>query len=193
MFLQQILNPIPAQDPASGVREQRSAGAKCVLFEPAPQGSHGILPERSAALFAALAVAPNMSAGPELDVMAFQADQLRNAQAGLECDVQESHIASPRPGADIRRPEERIHLHPAQKTYRAATTPFRRDCQYALDHRAVRRILQLDVPKERMDGCQSRVPGPNAVSAFLFKVSEKSHDERSVEVRHVQAAGRLAE
>jgi hypothetical protein len=57
----------------------------------------------------------------------------------------------------------------------------------------MRRFSHRDIPKERVNRGQARVPGPTAVAALLLQVLEKSPDERGLEILRGQRRRRFAQ
>jgi hypothetical protein len=62
-----------------------------------------------------------------------------------------------------------------------------------LAQQGMRRFSHRDIPKERVNRGQARVPGPTAVAALLLQVLEKSPDERGLEILRGQRRRRFAQ
>ena len=99
------------EQPGDGVRaerrsaasgEQRVLGNALALGEPDPQDCLGFLGQGRAPLFPALARHPEMGALGERHVVQAQSDQLRDAQAGLDCCQQQGVVASTEPAGAVR-------------------------------------------------------------------------------------------
>ena len=93
-----------AADPAAAARgEQRIGGGAFAFFHPDAEYGRGLFAKRGASPLPSLAGAVEVCAGAEHDVAVAQPGQLRDAQAGVDGDVEEGVVAPPGPGAAVRR------------------------------------------------------------------------------------------
>ena len=98
---------VGAEPTAGPGREQRIAGSAGPFCHPGPQHLLSGAGERDGSLPAAFALASDVAAGAEDHVGAVEADQLRDAQAGLEGHHQQGSIPSAFPALQVRGVDER--------------------------------------------------------------------------------------
>ena len=94
VLVDQPLDGVTAERPAAVGREQRIRRPTSTFLEPALECFDGLGGERHDPLFASLALAEQVRAGIESDVLAGQAGELGDAQAGLDRG-QEQRVVSP--------------------------------------------------------------------------------------------------
>jgi hypothetical protein len=127
-----------------------------------------------------------------MDVGAAEADELRDAQPGLDGEQEEGMVASARRGRPVRGREDGLDLLGAEERDEAALEALGGDGQHPLDERGMLGMAQRGVAEERADGSQARVAGAHGVAAVALEVVEEGADERRVEVREVEPRGRRA-
>src|SRR2546427_12800303 len=98
---------MPGHEPFDGISAERAAtdswkgriaGRAGMCPQPSLECGDRIATKRRTAMFPAFPDATHMRAGAEHDVVSFQADQFRDAQAGLERDQEERAIPTANPG-----------------------------------------------------------------------------------------------
>ncbi len=77
MLRQQVRQAVVAELAATLLREDGRGRVDAEFVEPGPQRRCGVLPKRSAALLASLALAVHMGTRPEMDILAPQPEQFR--------------------------------------------------------------------------------------------------------------------
>ena len=93
---------VVAESAAPLVREDRRVRLAAPFVQPGSQGRCGVLTQRRAAPLAALALAAQMRAVAELDVLAAKLDQLGRSQAWLHGNEQKRAVAAPGPRLRVR-------------------------------------------------------------------------------------------
>ena len=97
-----------AAEPAAGAgRKQRVVGTAGALVEPGGEHGVGVGGERDGALLSAFALAADVRAGAEHDVAAVEADQLGDAQAGVDGEGEQGVVAAPFPALAVGRVDQR--------------------------------------------------------------------------------------
>ena len=100
-----------AGEPAAGLGgEQRAGGVGAELGEPGPQDLDGLGGEGGGPVLAALAVAADVRAGAEVDVLAVEAGELGDPQAGLDVEQEQGVVAAAVPGLAVRGGEQGVDL-----------------------------------------------------------------------------------
>ena len=94
----QVFDRVAAERGAAAGGEERIAGAATAFLHPDFQDCHGLFGQWRRPLFPALAVASDVGAGAELDVLVAQAGELGDPQAGLGGDIEQGVVPPPGPG-----------------------------------------------------------------------------------------------
>ena len=152
----------------------------------------GVVGERDGAVLSSLAQAADVRAGAEHDVVAVQADQLGDTQAGVSGEGEHGVVAAAFPALAVGRVDERCCLGAGEVGDGAFLEALGRDREHALNDGGVLGMLQRGVLEQRPDGCEPQVAGARAVVAVVLEVVEEARDQRLVEVVPVQAGGLLA-
>ena len=98
-----------AGEPAAGLGgEQRAAGGGAELGEPGSEHPDGLAGERGCPVFAAFAVAADVRAGAEVDVLAGEAGELGYPQPGLDGEQEQGVVAAAVPGLPVWGGEQRV-------------------------------------------------------------------------------------
>ena len=87
-----------------------SCGAAGALGEPGVEHGLGVGGERDGALLSALAVAADVRAGAEHDVAAVEADELGDAQSGVDGEGEHGVVAAAFPAVAVGRVDQRRRL-----------------------------------------------------------------------------------
>lgn len=127
-----------------------------------------------------------MCPGAEMDVVAAEADELRDPQPGLDREQEEGMVAPTRGARPVRGREEGVHLVRRQERDEAPLEPLRRDGQDTLDVRGVLGMAKGGEPEQRTDRRQARVAGPDTVAPVVLEVVEERADQRGVKVGDVE-------
>ncbi len=182
-----------AGEPAAGLGgEQRANGVGAELGEPGPHDLDGLGGERGGPVLAALAVAADVRAGPEVDVLAGQAGEFRYPQPGLDVEQEQGVIAAAVPGPAAGGGDQGVGLLGGQVADDRPLAPPRRDRQDLADHGGVLRSPGGGVLEQGVDCGQAGVAGGASVPPLLFEVLQELPDERGVQVGEAEGAGRLA-
>jgi hypothetical protein len=100
-------------------------------------------------------------------------------------------VPTPRPGSLIRRGEQGVDLLSTQERYERALEALCRDGQYALDLSGMRRRLEGDVAKERVDRGQAQVARSGRHGTSILQVIEEGNHQRGVDVVQRERRRRL--
>src|SRR5713226_9114163 len=104
------LSPIDGQAPAGLGGEQRAGGVGAELGEPGSHHLDGLGGEGGSPVLAALAVAADVRPGPEVDVLALEAGELGDPQAGLDVEQEQGPVAAAVPGLAAGGRDQRVDL-----------------------------------------------------------------------------------
>jgi hypothetical protein len=118
----------------------------------------------------------------ELHVPAAERRDLAVPEARLNRDEQQRLIPPSDPCARIRSSDKGGGLFLSQKLHRTALVAFRRDRKHALALQGEGWLTDRYVLKEGMDGRQSIVSRPRAVTTIEFEVLEELRQEGDIEV-----------
>src|SRR5260370_21664193 len=129
--------------------------------------------QRCAALLAAFADHPHVSAGSEDQVRARGGGDLRKPQTRLDSREDKRVVAPSEPGALIRSGEQGIDLWTREKADQGAGESLARDSEDALDLCRMSRQLECRVAKERMDSGQTQITAADTEPSLLLEVIEK--------------------
>ncbi len=147
--------------------------------------------ERDGPLLAALALASDVAAGAENHVSAVEADQLGDAQPGLEGEHQQGTVPPAFPAPLVRGVDERGGFPGAEEAHGRLAEALGRDGQHPLDHSGVLGVAQGGVAEQGPDGREAKVAGPGAVVPFGLQVIQEGGDRLVVKVVPVEAGGGL--
>jgi hypothetical protein len=139
-------------------------------------------------LFPALAGAPDVRSGAEVDVGVGERGELGDRQPGLDGECGQGVVAASGPAGPVRRGEQCLSLAGRQVGHRGLAEAGGRDGQDLLDQVRVLGVAQRGVAEQRMDRGQPRVAGPRAVTAVTTQVFQEGPDEGGVEVVQAQVA-----
>jgi hypothetical protein len=159
-----------------------------------PGGEHGlgVGGERDGALFSALAVAVDVRAGAEHDIAAVEADELGDAQAGVDGDGEDGAVAPAFPAGLVGGVDERGRLVGGEVADGAFLVAFGRDREHASDRGGVLGVAQGGVFEQPADRGQAQVAAADAVVAVVLEVIQERRDERLVEIAPVERGGLFA-
>lgn len=158
---------IAAQCAAARRRKERVTWLPVALAEPGGEHADHIPLQRRAALLPALALAPEMGAGPQHDVSAAQVNDLGHAQAGLDREEQQCTIASADPGRGIRRSEHGVDFGAGEIRNRPPLMPLDRDGQNLTTAIEMGRLADRHVATEGVDGREADIARARRVPAVL--------------------------
>src|ERR1041385_8571915 len=171
-LLELVSCPCTTELLAKAVWQQRSFGWIPVLFEPTPQSSLGLRPDRHPSLFAAFAQYFNLSA-IEIYILYPQRQDLRDAGAGI-VEEQEKEVIPLTGPAVICCGQDGLDFLAAEKADQSLDVPLERDAENTLQHRRQFRSKPIvQIMEEGANRCQPSVAGPDAVGAFLLQVLEE--------------------
>src|SRR6266540_2096836 len=140
------------------------------MAEPGPPDAAG---QRRAALLTTLAVAANVGAGAEGEVVDPQPGKFRQAQAGLDGEEEQRVVAATESGGRVWRCEERVDFGGGEEGDEVTVEALLRDGEDALDQSRVRWLAAGREAEERVDRREPRVACPDAVAALLLEVIEE--------------------
>ena len=193
VFGDQPLDGVTAERPAAVGREQRILWLAAAFFKPAGERFDGLGGEWDDPLFASLALAEQVRAGTESDVLAGQAGEFGDAQAGRDRGQEQRVVASAEPRGPVRGGEQRSGFFFGEVVDSAAVVAFGRDREHPGDHGGVFGVAERGVSVERVDRREPRVAGPGAVAAVLLEMGEERADQLGVEVVEIELRWRLSE
>jgi len=189
----ETLDRIAAESTATDAGKDRVIGQTVAFAQPSIDGPCCFRAERRATLFSAFPEAAHVSAGPQHDVLAVQANQLGNPQTCLDTNQKEGAITTPQPSGRIRNREQRVDLFPVEKLDRASFVAFIGHRQDALAMQRKRGFFQSYVVKEGVDGSEARIPRARAVFAGGFQVVEEKANKRRIEILDAKLGGYFAQ
>jgi hypothetical protein len=131
-----------------------------------------------------------VGAGAERDVGARERDELGDPQPGLNREREYRVVASAGPGALIAGGQQRVDLGLGQVGQQVLGGPFVRDREDPLDVVGVLGVVQREVGEPRVDRREPVVARLDRVAGVALEVVEERGDQRRVEPRDVQLAGR---
>ena len=142
-------------------------------------------------MFATFAVALEVRAGAEMDVLQAQPGELGDPQSGLDGDQQQGVVAPARPRRSVRAGQEGVGLGRAEKANHGAVAAFARDGQDPSDHSSVFGMAQCGKAEQGVHGGQTSSAGGHAGVPLSFKVIQERADPGSVKVVEIELAGSL--
>src|SRR5208337_2891807 len=114
-------------------------------------GGGRVLTKRSTPFLPSLTGAPHMGAGAEDHILAAESDELRESQPRLHHDEEKRAIPAACPCALIGRGKEGLDLGPCEELDLRSMVALCRYREDTLGEGAVDRVVEGDVPEERMD------------------------------------------
>ena len=111
-----------------------------------------------------------------------QADQLADAQPGLDAQVQQEPVTAPQPGAGVRGGDERFGLGGGEERHERGLGAFRGDREDLADRGDRVRCPVAGVGEERPQRRPAGVAGRDGVPALGFQVLEEPADQVCVEI-----------
>lgn len=193
MLRQKRLDAVGAESPPVHVGEQSGSSLPYRLFEPCLERTPSERSQRRGPFLPPLADTPYMRAGAEVDGVPVETDQLGEAQARLDRGQQQGVIAAAEPRRPIGRGEDCLDLGARQEVHLSLVVALARYGEHALDHRAVRWLLERHEPEEGADGGQAQVARLGAGTALRLKIDQECTDERCIQVAECQSRGGLTE
>ena len=118
-----------------------------------------------------------MGAVAEGDVLALEADEFGDAQAGLDGDEEERAVASAEPGGWVGAGEQGFGFVLGEVLDVVVVVAFAGDREDALAVEEVPGVAEGDVAVEGVDRCQAGVAAAGAVAALVFEVVEEVAEE----------------
>ena len=101
-----------------------SVGPQSRSREPAGERGDGVGGKRRRAVFAPLAVAPNVWPGAQMDVVADESGQFGDPQAGLDGQREQGLITATEPGAVVGRGQQGVDLLAGQEAHQFLLVTF---------------------------------------------------------------------
>ena len=142
--------------------------------------------------FSSFADGVDVGAGAERDVVAGERDEFGDPQAGLDREREHRVVAAAGPGGLVAGGEQRVDLGVGEVGQQVLGGPFVRDREHALDRVGVLGVVQREIGEQRVDRREPVVAGLDLVAAVVLEVVEERGDQRRVELRDVEFAGRGA-
>jgi hypothetical protein len=136
-----------------------------------------------------LAVAANVGAGTERDVLAAEGGELRDAKAGLNGDQEKRAIAPPYPRDRIWGIEEGVDFLLVQELHDPAFETLAWDREDTLTEERVGGLRKGDIPEESVERREAGVAAASGVAALALKMVEELSEERGTEVGEHEAGG----
>jgi hypothetical protein len=173
----EFFDRIATQRATANARKHARGLAGQIVFEPAVQDGGRVTAEWRAPLFSSFSVAPDVRTRAHHDMLAAEPNQFRHAQTRLDGDGQQGPIATADPRRHIRRGEDGRDFRGVEKRDGSALVAFAGHRKNLLAEPRMRRFGDGDVPKERVNRGEARVPGATAIAALLLQMLEKPPDE----------------
>ncbi len=121
-----------------------------------------------------------------------QAGQLRDPQAGLECQRQQRIVAPTSPAGAVGCSQQCLRLGPGEEADEALVGTFAGDGEDPGDHASVLRATWRRVGEQRVHRGQAQVAGGDTVGAFVLEVVQEGDHHLRADVCHVEARRRLS-
>lgn len=183
---QALCDGVAAEEPSGAGAEEGVAAASGTFVQPGAQQVLVGAVERDGALFATFPLAADGGAAAQSDVVAVQAGEFGDAQAGLDGQGQHGLVPSSFPAFWIRCRQQGVDLRAGQERDGPLVEPLGWDVQDPLDEQGVFGVLEGGVGEQRPDRGQADVAGSGAVAALVFQVVEERGDHVRVQVVPVQ-------
>jgi len=189
----ETLDGVLAQASTAGTGEDRRVGSRRTLTEPCFEDPRDIAAQGRAAELAPLAVAADVGAGAERDVLAAERGQLGDTQPRLHGNEEECPVAPSDPGGGVWRVEEGRDLLLAEEFHDPALPALARDREDPLAEQRVGRIREGDVAEEGVERCEAGIAAARGIAALALEVLEELAEEGGVEIGEREAGGGTAE
>jgi hypothetical protein len=134
-----------------------------------------------------------MRTGSEHNVLAAQADQLRDSKASLDRQCYKEPVAPTAPGSDIGCLQERFNLMAIKEFDLSAVKSLAGHGKHPLDQGCVVWALISSIFEEGVDGGQADVSTSSADAAFILQVIEECAYQGSIQVPDRQCRWSLLE
>lgn len=191
MFRHDVFNTVRTEGTATRIGEKVVGRLSIAFAQPGFQSSLSLLRQRRAPLLTALSPATNVSPCTEDDVLAAEADQLGDTQAGVHRKHEKGMVATSAPSVAVGRVEESFDFRTGQEIHGRAIVTFGGNGQDSLDKGAMAWLLKGNVPEERVNRGETDVAGASAVPAFLLQVVEESANKGCIYIMQREIGGRL--
>jgi hypothetical protein len=193
VFRQEAFNGIAAELSASDASEERIVGTTVAFAQPGFKDFCRFWTERSASMFSTLPLAVDMRASTQHDVLAGQANQLGDPDAGLHGEQKQCPIATPFPSGKIGRRQKGVDLFPIEKFDGPPFVAFGGHRQDSLTKQRMGRLLECHVSKEGMNRSQADISGPGAILTVVLEMIEEITNEGHVQVLDREIRGCFTE
>ena len=193
VFLHQAFNGIAAELSASDAGKKRLVRSAMAFPHPGFQHLYGFWTERRASMFSALAQTVDMRTRSQDNVLASQAYQLGDAEAGLHGEQEQGPVAAPYPSGKVGSPQNGVDLFPVQKFDRPSFVAFGRHREDSLTKQRMGRFLESHVLKEGMNRRQADIAGASAILSAVLEMIEKITNEGHVQVLNREIRGCFTE
>lgn len=90
----------------------------------------------------------DVGARAEVDILAAQADELRDPEAGLEGEGEEGMVTTAQPSGEVRGFEQGVGFSRAEERHHGVLGPVHRYGQHTLDERCVLGVLDGQVAEQ---------------------------------------------
>jgi hypothetical protein len=134
-----------------------------------------------------------MRAGSQHDILALQADQLGNPETGLDGEQEHCPITPPNPTGQIRCRQHRLTLFAGEEFDGPTFVAFRRHREYLLTQQGMRRLLESNILKKRMNRSQANVASASGILAAILKVVKEIADKTRIQIFEHEIRRRFAQ
>ena len=169
-----------------------SVGAPGGFGKPAAQCFDRGLGQRRGPVFASLAVAGDVRACAEVDVVAAQANQFGDAQPGLDHEQHEHPIPPPGPGRRIWGLQQGVDLVGTEVGDQRPFETFGRHGQDPADGGGVFGVARGGEAKQRVNRREPGIAGAHAVMSVVFEMVQERRDQFAVDIADVERGWLLA-
>ncbi len=180
------LHGIAAEAGAAIADEQRIVRLAFSLCQPVAEQFDAVLADRRRTLLAAFAHTADVRATPERDVVARQRDQLRDAQARLQCEQEDRPVTPTVPGRKVGSRDDGFDLVTVEIVDRPLLVPLCRHGEHTLAMMQQLRLIDGDVLVERADGREPCIAAPCSITPRLLEIGEEVGDEVGVDIGDLQ-------
>jgi hypothetical protein len=177
-----VFQRVPAQLLSAVAWKERVLIASASLLEPYLYYFECFPAQGRAALFAPLALAPDVRAGSSDDIAGAQIEEFRCPQTGLQGQSQKDVIPTPDPSRTIWGGGQSFHFIAIKEVHRSSNMTFAWQGKdlLALEHQGW--IIHRHEPEEGADGSQPRIPTAGAIAPIRFNVRQKVAYQRRVQI-----------
>ncbi len=191
MLIEQVLNAVNAEPTTSSVGKQDIPLTSLGLAQLGFAYGTGGFGQWRTTLSPSLADHPQVTPGPEDEILTFEPGHLREAEAGLGGGQNKSMIASAGPGVPIGCGKQRIDFRACEKTDQGAREALAWNRQNPLDLGGVLGRLEGCITKKGMDRRQTQVTRSDADAVVLLQVIEELPDQGRANLLELQLRRRL--